>query len=102
MKKLGTGITMGIIAECCIGNVKSNAKVLPRAKKVLIFETKQAFIAMLLDRIMNKIHNISMPIPCTHKTAKCWKERFFGLGLNGRQIKIKKNGTILWSIFDLQ
>lgn len=60
------------------------------AKKVLIFETKRTFIAMLLDRIISKIHNISMPVPCTHKTGKGWKECFLGLGLKSREIKIER------------
>ncbi|MBI2541524.1 class I SAM-dependent methyltransferase [Candidatus Woesearchaeota archaeon] len=166
MRKLGTGIRMRMIAECCNGNIGSDAKVLDIgagngyvsnhiknkfgckmycadilnyleydfpfykisgnklpfkdkffdmamindtlhhmdsstqiamlkeaarvAKKVLIFETKRTFTAMVLDRIMSKIHNISMPVPCTHKTVKGWKECFLDLGLKDMEIKIEK------------
>ena len=60
------------------------------AKKVLIFETERTFIAMFLDRIMSKIHNILMPVPCTHKTSENWKKCFSGLEFKCQQIGIKK------------
>ena len=166
MRKLGTNIRMQMIAECCKGNINSNAKVLDIGagngyvshyiqkkfgcrmhcadilnyleydfpfykisgsklpfrnkffdtamindtlhhmdektqmamlkeaarvtKKVLVFDTKRTFVAMLLDRIISKIHNISMPVPCTHKTGRGWKECFSELGLKNKEIKIER------------
>jgi len=60
------------------------------AKKVIIFETERTFTAMLLDRIMSKIHNLSMPVPCTHKTRAGWKMLFSSLGFQFREIRVKR------------
>jgi len=60
------------------------------AKRVLIFDTKRTLTAMILDRIISKIHNISMPVPCTHKTGAGWKECFSKLGLKSKEIKIER------------
>ena len=74
--------------ESQIAMLKEAARV---AKKVLIFETKRTFLAMLLDRIMSKIHNILMHVPCTHKTSENWKKCFSDLGLKFKEIKIERN-----------
>ena len=60
------------------------------AKKVFIFETERAFTALLLDHLVNKIHNILMPIPCTHKTRIGWTKIFADLGFEFKEIKVKR------------
>ena len=60
------------------------------AKKVFIFETKRTFIAMLLDHLINKLNNILMPVPCTHKTRNGWEKTFSDLGFEFKEIKIKR------------
>ena len=60
------------------------------AKKVIIFETERTLIALLLDKIMSRIQSMSMPVPCTHKTRMGWEELFSGLGLEFKEIQVKK------------
>lgn len=60
------------------------------AKKVIIFETERRLVALLLDKVMSKIQSRSMPVPWTHKTRLGWKELFSNLGIEFKEVQVKR------------
>lgn len=61
------------------------------AKKVIIFETERTLLALLLDKIMSKVQSMSMLVPCTHKTRKGWGKLFFNLGIEFKEVQVKRD-----------
>lgn len=46
------------------------------AKQILIFEVQPNFIGKISDYLINKIHNIRMPIPLTFRNIREWEKIF--------------------------
>ncbi len=57
------------------------------AQKILIFEVEPTLSGMISDYIINKFHNINMPVPLTFRTKTDWQRLFEKLNLKALYIK---------------